>query len=270
MENEKTINAASNPALANQLVEEALTERAAPRDISVATPPDTVVELAGGLFDPFEGVIRTAEVRELTGADEEVIARIGDNGKALLAILERAVVKIGDKKADKDMLDMMLAGDRELLLLAIRRFTFGEETKIGPGNCPHCSVEQTFDINLKDDIKVKTLDEEDRDFTVDCKVGKVSVRLPNGHVQKAIVAATGKNAAELDTILLKGCIQAINGNPAVTTEHVKNLSIKDRREIIKQITDRNPGPQLAEVSKPCQSCGQEVPLPLTLAELFQG
>lgn len=275
MDTETKVDAQSNPALANQLAAKAMAEAqqdvmvTATKPVAVTTPPDLTVELPGGLFDPFEGTTRTAEIRELNGADEEAIARITDAGKALLTVLERATVKIGDKLADKDSLDTLLAGDREMLLLAIRKATFGSTVEVGPGFCPSCDAEQTFVIDLDKDVEVKKLKEEDRNFILDCKVGKVSVSLPNGYVQKTIVTATNKNSAELDTLLLKGCILSINDGPIVTIDHIKKLSLQDRRDIITEITTRNPGPQLGAVKKPCISCGQEVPLPLTLADLFR-
>jgi hypothetical protein len=271
METEQVVKASDSPDVANQLVEKALSdsEKTTVAPAPVALPADSEVLLPGGINDPFEGLIKTATVRELTGADEEAIARIADPGKSLLAILERAVVTVGDKPANKESLDMLLAGDREMLLLAIRKITFGEETQVGPGLCPTCSTEQTFTINLTEDVEVKELDENDRHFTLKCKVGVVDVSLPSGAVQKALVNATNKNSAELDTILLNGCITSINGIPVMNPQAIKDLGIKDRRDILKAITDRNPGPQLGEIAKTCSSCGSEVPLPLTLAELFQ-
>lgn len=268
---EATISAADNPALANKLVEKALSEQEATvkaKKPVIQLPPDTVVELAGGLEDPFDGNAYTAEIRELTGADEEAISKISDAGKALLTVLERAVIKIGDKPATKENLDALLAGDRELLLLAIRKVTFGSEVQLGP-NCPECGEEQVFDIDLDKDIEVKKLKEEDRYFTVNCKVGKVELTLPKGTVQKTLINSTNKSPAELDTLLLKSCITSTNDAPVMDLQQIRNLSIKDRRELIKAITDRNPGPQLSKVAKKCQACGQEVSLPLTLAGLFQ-
>lgn len=268
------ISALSNPALANKLVEEALSSAdqevaSQPVKVDVDLPPDLTVELPGGLFNPFEGVTTTAEIRELNGADEEAIARMPDAGKALLTILERATVKIGEKKADQETLDLMLAGDREALLLAIRKATFGSEVILGPGECTECGEEQTFHVDLDKDVEMKKLKDEDRQFIVDCKIGKVSVMLPSGFVQKSIINSGNKNAAELDTILLKGCITSINGNPIITMDTVKSLSLKDRRTIIAEIITKNPGPQLAQIKKTCTACGTEVPLPLTLADLFR-
>jgi hypothetical protein len=95
------------------------------------------------------------------------------------------------------------------------------------------------------------------------------VSLPTGSTQKAIVTATNKTSAELDTILLKNCIESINDVPVLSMDDVRKLSLKDRRDILEEITNRNPGPQLSQIKIPCQSCGTEVPLPLTLAELFR-
>lgn len=265
------VSAAANPDLANQLAAEALKQDAVSTGSireKVDTPPDTSVELAAGLLDPFRGLITTAEVRELNGADEEAISKASDAGKALLTILDRAVVKLGDEPATKEDLSMLLAGDRELLLLAIRRVTFGDEVNLEGEICPKCPERQAMVINLSEDVKIKKL-ESDRVFTVKCKVGLVEVMLPNGVTQKELVNATTKTAAELDTVVLKSCVKSINGIPVIDAEQVKLLSIKDRRDILKAISDRNPGPQLSEVSKPCKFCGSEVPLPMTLADLFQ-
>lgn len=265
------ISAAGNPALANKLVAEALSEQevSAPAPVvKVQLPPDTQVDLPGGLFDPFEGAIMTAEVRELTGADEEAISKINDAGKALLAILERATVKIGDKPADKDTLEALLAGDREMILLAIRKITFGSEVKLEL-NCPHCGQYQLFEIDLNEDVEVKKLDGDETRFEVNCNIGKVILSLPNGNTQKALVSSNDKTSAELDTVILKGCISSINDMPILNIQQIRNLSIKDRRELLTEISNRNPGPQLSEIKKECMSCGQEVPLPLTLADLFR-
>jgi hypothetical protein len=148
----KTISAAQDPALATKLAAEAIAEAtqevASSEEPRLTLPPDTSVTLPGGLLDPILGIVNTAEVRELNGADEEAVAKVNDVPKSLMVILERGTVKIGDEKATKADLDALLAGDRETLLLAIRKVTFGSEIKLGPGECPECGEEQTFNIDL--------------------------------------------------------------------------------------------------------------------------
>lgn len=271
------VDAAVNPALAQKLANEAMKETkqvtvGVPEEVKPAPlPPDTSVELIAGYMDPVSGEVELqAEVRELNGVDEEALSRITDMGKVLLTTLERGTAKIGNERASKEKLDALLAGDRELLLVAIRKVTFGPEVKL-EGACPLCGAEnQTFDVDLDKDVKVRRLDDPtDRSFTVSCKVGEVDVQLPNGKTQAKLVSASDKTQAELDTILLKDCIGAINGMPVWDIKQIQSLGIKDRREIIKQLSERNPGPLLSEITKSCGSCGQEVPLPLTLADLFR-
>lgn len=273
MDTETVINSHTNPDLANKLVKEATELSEQEVMVKAVKPPLTMppvpeVELPGGLLDPFKGIISTAEVRELNGVDEEAISKIPDTAKSLLAILERATVKIGEEKATKDLIDSLFAGDREMLLLAIRKVTFGNEVRLGPGLCPHCEEEQIFDIDLDKDVEIKKL-EGDAEFTVECKVGQVRVTLPKGATQKAIVESTNRTSAELDTIMLKSCVLSINGQDIVNPDVVRNLGMLDRRTILKEIANRNPGPQLGALKKECQSCGQEVPLPLSLADLFR-
>lgn len=273
-----TINAAQNPALANKLVQEVLQPQAvevleeagSPIQVTIPSLPETSVSLPGGYLD-FDGTVHTnAEVRELTGTDEEAIVKILEPGKALLAILQRATVSIGGKKADKDMLNSLLSGDREQLLVAIRKVTFGSELSL-ISSCPKCASEQTFVIDLDKDVKTKELDDKivDRSFTVETKKGLVKVHLPTGEVQEKIINSTNKNTAELDTLLLSSCILELNDLPIMNQSQIRDLGMQDRRKILLEIAKRNPGPLLNEIKKTCSDCGSEVDLPLTLAELFR-
>ena len=271
-----TIKAAENPQLANQLLEDV--NKIVNQEVMGSVPevvipslPDTTVTLAAGLIDPFENTVSTtAEVRELNGADEEAIAKLSDPGKALLAILERATVSIGDQPSTKQLLGSLLAGDREALLLAIRKATFGSEVEVSTV-CDKCPELQTFKIDLNKDVEVKKLEDpiRDRRFTVELKAGLAKVNLPTGDVQTQIINATDKNSAELDTMLLVACVTEIGDQPVLSPNRIRSLGITDRRLLLDEIAKRNPGPQLSEIKKACGTCGQEVYLPLTLAELFR-
>jgi hypothetical protein len=270
------INAAENPAMANKLLEDVNNLVNQPvmgsiPEVVLPSLPETMVKLPAGLIDPFKATVhRTAEVRELTGADEEAIVKISDPGKALLAILERATLSIGDEPADKDTLGMLLAGDRETLLLAIRKATFGSVVEISTV-CDKCPEVQVFKIDLDTDVETKELDDpiNDRKFTVTLKAGLAKVNLPTGTVQTTLINATDKNSAELDTLLLTSCVVEIADQPVLDSTRIRNLGINDRRTLLEEIAKRNPGPQLSEIKKACKNCGQEVSLPLTLAELFR-
>ena len=85
----KTISAAANPALANNLINSALAEAPVQQEVKITPPSDTVVTLPGGYLTATGEIITEAEVRELNGSDEEAIARTANIGKAILTILHR-------------------------------------------------------------------------------------------------------------------------------------------------------------------------------------
>jgi hypothetical protein len=280
MENDFRINAADSPQLVNQLIEQAFsTPDEGGESLAVAQealameillPSDTHVDLLAGIHDPFTGEhISTAEIRELNGVDEEALAKIKDYGKSLLAILSRGVVKIGEEKVSKELLDLLLAGDREYLILKIRIATLGKEVSL-PGNCPFCKTEQDFKLDLEEDVKLnKISDSSDLYFTVKGKAGDIKVTLPTGSTQKKLVDSSNKTAPEMDSILLSDCVIEIGGLPVMDSNQTRNLSIHDRRLVLKELSERNPGPDLESLKKACVSCGQEVPIPLALADLFR-
>ena len=120
----KTISAANNPALANKMIKDAL-EKPEQVEIRITSPSDNVVTLPGGYINATGEVITEAEVRELNGRDEEEISKASSLGKVLLAILKRGTVRVGDEQVTEDLLDRLLSGDRDMLLLGIFKATFG-------------------------------------------------------------------------------------------------------------------------------------------------
>jgi hypothetical protein len=241
----------------------------APLKIVAAPLPDTHVVLPGGL-QTLKGVVTDAEVKELTGEDEEFISKTAMSpGKMLSAILQRGVVSVGGQKSDKDMLDMLLSGDRDMLLLAIRKVTFGDSVPLHV-RCPSCGEDLEVILSLTDDVPVSVLGDNPRSLIMDdLKVGTVVVTLPTGAVQRQIQEAADKTSAELKTIMLFGCVNSINGQPVISEGQVQKLGIQDRQKIVDAIGEANPGPRLQDVAVPCVFCEKEIALPLNLVEMFR-
>jgi len=275
------VNAIDNPELAAQLAQAAIAmsdsvteeEQQEPimeAPVEIVPPPSGEVTLLAGIYNSFTGeLVNTAEIRELTGVDEEAIAKISDYGRSLMSILDRATVKIGDEKATPALLDRLLAGDREYLIIQIRIATFGNEIDL-KAKCSNCNETHDYTIDLNNDIVINRLEDpiSDRSIIVNCRIGQVLVEFPNGSVQKKLINIQDRTAAEMDTVLLKECVIEINGQPVVNVDQVKNLGMQDRRKILTELSEKNPGPDLSKITKDCLACGQEVPLPLTLADLF--
>ena len=266
----KTISAAANPALANNLIQKALTEEPTQKVPEVVLPSDTIVELPGGYLNAAGEVIKFAEVRELNGKDEEAISKTNNMAKALLIILQRGTVTVGDEEATDKMLDSLLVGDRDALLLGILKATFGPKATVS-GWCNTCNEPKEIEVDLNTDISFKILTEpiDGRVFTVKGKKNEYTVQLPNGIVQKELVNHADKTSAELTTVVLENTVMKINNNPVFDKSQVQSLPVVDRRNIIEEMNLRAPGPQFDDVLVNCPNCESEVRVPINLGILFQ-
>ena len=257
----------SDPKLISAAISEALKEE--PVEVTTVAPSDNEVVLPGGFISPGGILAKSAEVRELNGADEEAISRAGSLGKSLTTILQRGVVAVGEEAVGKHTLDDMLSGDRDALLLAIRQATFGNIVEYR--SICACGEDQVVEIDLSKDVPTKELDNpiQDRLWTTKTKAGDVVLALPNGSTQKQLVEAMDKTTAELGTVLLAGCVQSIGGKISTGSSSVLSLGMSDREKLITEIVEKNPGPRLGEVKKACQACGEDIETPLSLAALFR-
>ena len=264
----KTISAAANPAMANNLVKQALEEKPKEKEVKILPPSENIVTLPGGFITDAGEVITEVEVRELNGNDEEAIARAANVGKALLTILQRGTVRIGDQKADEKVLDQLLSGDRDTILLAIFKATFGHTTEVPVFMGGEM---RDVEVDLNTDIKYKILTDpiNDRVFTVKGRKNEFTVQLPTGTTQKEIIMNSDKSQAELTTLMLEGTVMKIDNSPVVSKQQVRNLGLVDRKRIVDEINDRIPGPQFDEISITDPDTGSEVKVPISFGTLFR-
>lgn len=238
-------------------------------EVKTQEPEDTTITLPGGYLAIGKDVVKTAEVRELTGADEEAIAKSGSISRSLNTLLSRGLVKIGNEEVTSTHLENLLSGDRDAILIAIRRVTFGSEFDLII-RCPQCTEQQGCSIDLVKDIPVKTLDKpEDRTWKVKTKLGELIVTLPTGNTQKKLMDNSEKTSAEVNTILLGECIVSLQDSLLIGSQIALQLGMADRIKLLNEILERNPGPRLGEVKKSCKACEAEIPLPLGLTDLFR-
>ena len=266
----KTISAAANPALANNLLNSALAETPVQEEVKITPPSDNVVTLPGGFLTATGEIITEAEVRELNGSDEEAIARATNVGRALLTILNRGTVRIGNQRADEKLLDQLLSGDRDMLVLGILKATFGKTADLG-GYCEGCAEVKTVQVDLDTDIKVKALLDpiNDRVFTVEGRDRTYTVHLPTGITQKEMLQNTDKTSAELTTLMLENTVLKIDASPVLSKVQIQNLGLVDRRTISEAINKRLCGPQFDAVKVSCPDCESEVSVPVNFGTLFR-
>jgi hypothetical protein len=264
------LDAASNPGLANSIIDEILADTEQPQEITIKSPIDNLVTLPGGYVSVDGELITTVEVRELTGQDEEAITRASTVGKALNTIISRGAAKIGGHDMNEKVLDRLLAGDRDAIMLGIYKVTFGNPVELF-GWCAGCGEQKEVSVDIDKDIEVKTLRDPfaDRVFTVRGVSHTYTVTLPTGAVQKDLNNSVDRTVAELQTILLNGTVIEVDGTPVTDKAFAQKLGLRDRRKISEELAERNPGPQFENISLSCTDCESEVVVPISLGGLFQ-
>jgi hypothetical protein len=276
-------NPLANPSASNAAIAAILNDNGG----QVAKPEITLpaggnFSLPGGyvLGGDYASVRYDADVRELTGADEEALtkARSGGLGKYIATLLSAGTVSVGGEQASTTLLSNLLLGDRDMLLMEIRRATYGDEIVWDRYSCPFCGDEFRLSVTL-DEIPVRRLDDPaSRIFEVALRKNrKAFVRLPVGSDQEALLAVADRTSdSEQNTLLLSrvlisvveadGTENAVSGNP----EFARSLGIADRQTILDTIEKKQPGPQYNDVKFLHDSCGKEVPLFISAGDLFQG
>jgi len=276
----QTISAIEDPEGVNRAVQRALADANPVPD--PVPPPATMVELPGGLLHA-GNLICTAEVRELTGEHEEALARAaqGKPGNLLYfmnTLLECGVVRFGteDPNDTRKLLKDTLVGDRDALIIGIRRATYGNDLEMEQWQCPEC--EQLSDLMLPlDELPVKKLDDPvQQHFTVPLRFGRsAEVRLATGADQLAVFDNSSLNAAERDTILLGKCLVALSGADGVrnvvtglSNAVSRQLGVKDRHDILRELRERQPGPEF-KMTMTHDACGKETEVSIGLGDLFR-
>lgn len=239
-------------------------------------PLSTLVNLQLGVVDPRTGEWATkAQVRELTGEDEEFLAGLESKGNLtyaeyMTALLKRAVVSIGDIEVQDDplIIEDLIIGDRDNLFLGIVRCTYGVEREFNV-KCPSCEEKNLVTINLEEDFPRQ---EPGIDLTEPIEVklrnGKtIKVRLPNGS-DTAYVGKHGNSVAAQNTLMISRCLVDTDTGGLTPEKWAAKLNVADRTKIVNAILDVKTGPELKEVNTHCASCGVNMPIALNWVSLL--
>lgn len=243
---------------------------------TITEMPDTYVKLPAGVLIKDE-LVQDAEVRELTGKDEEILAKAKNSNnpaKYVNTLLECGVVSVGDKKANQSLLSSLIQGDLDALLMGIRRATFGDTFEVFGVVCTSCNQSNDITLNLKD-IPVKELeDPTKREYEVELRRGrKAVVKFPTGSVQNEIFKQQ-RTIPEMNSLTLAECVLGFlepdgSYRPSNGLADVKSLGLGDRKILQDYIYDNQPGPRYDQVTAQCSGCESEVAVPLNVGILFR-
>jgi hypothetical protein len=262
-----------SPEVLNSLTQRVLSSVAPAPEIDPV--PDTYVKLPAGLVTA-DGIVRDAEVQELTGEHEEALAKARQNnnpGRFVQVLLQSGVVSIGNEKPTAKQLTSLLQGDIDALLLGIRKATFGDEYDLEQVRCPNCG--ELNDLKMKlSDIPMHTIDEE-REVEVPLRFGrKARITFPTGEVQAELYKNAELTAPEMVSILLSHCVLGFvekDGTflPCNGMADVKKMGKADRVSVNEFLYESQPGPRYNEVKAACHACESEVEVPINIGLLFQ-
>ena len=153
---------------------------------------------------------RTAELRPLTAEDELFLAEEGASlspAARTTALLARCLVALGGAPASQEAVRSLAIGDRDALVLHLRRLTLGERLAC-VFSCPACDEKMDLDL-LVSDLLVHPGGSTDQGFEI-ARTGRrrtLRFRLPNGGDQEALVDLARRDVDRAALELLRRCLQ---------------------------------------------------------------
>jgi hypothetical protein len=141
--------------------------------------------LAG--FKEGELLHKEITIREMTGADEEAVAKPevrGNSGKVITTLLSNCVLRIGGLEKGRmspakweDIIRKLYIGDRDYILLKIRELTYGNEMSVDT-RCPFCKSNLKLDFFLEE-IEIRPVDGDP---------GVITLELPKGYNANGLIS----------------------------------------------------------------------------------
>jgi hypothetical protein len=218
------------------------------------------IRLPGGLVLEEDRRLDDAELRPLTGREEDWLARHSSMPSAVAVtwLLSNCLVRIGDAVPTSDLVRKLLVGDRDYLILQLRRLTLGDEVQ-AVFRCPACDSNMDVNVDAKD-VPVQFMPEAAADHSIplDSETNRnrrVRFRLPCGADQEAVL---GLDSPEAAVALLDRCVLDNGGIPLCA----------DERDAIAAAMDRL-APQLdLELDLTCPECGIQFLAPFDTTAFF--
>lgn len=242
----------------------------------IGTAPSTIIELPRGRYN--NGKWETeVELRELTGSDEEALARFNESVDFFDGVLVYGTARIGSKQLTdlsfperQSILAELLIGEREQLFLHISRITYGDAKDMAH-TCPSCGNEAETTLLLSEDIDMPTMESPyTLTYTlVTSKNDSLSYRLSVGSDQLTVLKRKGASSAEQSTLMISQCLVELNENPVIDPMGTaRGLTMGDRRRILDSLIEKQPSPNM-NLTLPCANCGLEMRLPLSWGDIFR-
>ncbi len=206
------------------------------------------VDLPGGLPQSGGPPLTSVALRPLTGWEEEWLAHHPDAPAALAVsvLLDACIVE------PAHVANRLLAGDRDYLILQLRRLTLGERVQ-AVLECPRCGAKMDIDFQAAD-VPVERRPQTGSVYTLALGPDRaIRFRLPNGADQEAVARLGTTEAVET---LLERCV--LEGAP---------LAPAERDAVIAAMEEHAPLVEL-ELDLTCPECSHSAVVPFDTTAFF--
>jgi hypothetical protein len=218
---------------------------------------EPVFELPGGVVLD-DRVLRTAELSPFSGREEDWLAA-HPNAPAAVAVtslLGSCIVRVDDVPGSRDLAKRMLVGDRDFLMLQLRRLTLGERIQ-AVVECAACRSKVDVDFDAAD----VPVERRPHLGSYDVEVGgeetrrSIRFRLPTGADQEQVLELEIEDAA---SALMQRCILDDSGRVPDAQE----------RSAIERAME-NAAPEInLELDLECPECGSRFLVPFDTTAFF--
>lgn len=232
------------------------------------------VSLPGGIL--YEGKrYKDVALRELTGADEEILCGSFANGaQQVTALLARAIAGVEGCPAPVDvtMAANMLVGDRDYLLLRLRQIEIGDLVH-EVMRCRNTACARKVDVEfLISEIPVRHIDALPPAHELSLRDAqdknlRACLRLPAGSDLEAIAEFLPGNPGGANTRLYARVLERLEGLPQINEDAIRELPMRLRMQLAAFIAENAPGPDLA-VDIACPHCGTDMSYSFDLNAFF--
>ncbi len=154
---------------------------------------------------------RNVTVRALRGEDEMFWLDLPERWslpQRVSALLAQVVQWDAASSAPSPAPDDLTVGDREALLLHLRRISFGSRIECVL-HCPHCGEKLDLDLTA-DDLLLPPYDQPQPEYEAQFDAYRVCFRLPTGADQAQIAALAAVDLDAAEQALIDRCVSAVS------------------------------------------------------------